>query len=142
MTPRRFEARFDPRLVRSLDQVRAGLDRANKQVVDARSAGRFHGREPEPRAGLRAGHIPGSANLPFVDLIDTDGRLQPNDQLAMSFDGAGLDLRLPLTATCGSGVSAAVLALAAYQLGRDDVAVYDGSWTEWGGREDVPVVTE
>ncbi|WP_027135791.1 3-mercaptopyruvate sulfurtransferase [Geminicoccus roseus] len=140
--PRRFVARYQPELVRSLEQVRATLDGRREQILDARSAGRFYGRDPEPRAGLRAGHIPGSANLPFGDLVDTDGRMKPNDQLAMSFDGAGVDLRLPMTATCGSGVSAAVLALAAYQLGKDDLAVYDGSWTEWGGREDVPVVTE
>ena len=136
---RRFVATLDSALVRDLQQVRDGIDQKMEQVADARSAGRFSAREPEPRAGLRSGHIPGSVNLPFVDLIDIDGRMKTDDQLAMAFDGAGIDLRLPLTTTCGSGVSAAVLALAAYRLGKTDVAVYDGSWSEWGARADTPI---
>ena len=136
---RRFLATLDPALVRDLQQVRDGIGQKMEQVGDARSAGRFSAREPEPRAGLRSGHIPGSVNLPFVDLIDIDGRMKTDDQLAMAFDGAGIDLRLPLTTTCGSGVSAAVLALAAYRLGKTDVAVYDGSWSEWGARADTPI---
>ncbi|WP_255513201.1 sulfurtransferase, partial [Geminicoccus harenae] len=139
---RRFVARFRPELVLDLDRVRAVLEDGSTQVVDVRSPGRFRGAEPEPRAGLRSGHMPGAVNLPYGELIDTDGRLLPNDRLQMALEGAGIDLRLPVAASCGSGVSAAVLALAAYQLGKEDLAVYDGSWTEWGGRKDTPIVTE
>lgn len=121
--------------------VQDNLQSRRAQVVDARSPGRFHGTEPEPRAGLRGGHVPGSVNLPFGDLIDGDGRLKPTEQLAARLGESGLDLAHPIIATCGSGVSAAVIALAAYQVGKDDVAVYDGSWSEWGALADVPVET-
>ena len=109
------------------------------QVLDARSAGRFAGTEPEPRAGLRGGHIPGSLNLPYETLYRPDGTLKAPDELGAAVRAAGVDLGKPIVTTCGSGVTASVLALGLYLLGRRDVAVYDGSWSEWGSRADTPV---
>jgi thiosulfate/3-mercaptopyruvate sulfurtransferase len=138
--PRRtFRARLRPELVRDLSAMRANLDRRVAQVLDARSAGRFAGTEPEPRAGLRGGHIPGSLNLPYETLYRADGTLRPPDELREAAVAAGVDLSRPIVTTCGSGVTASVLALALYLAGRPDVAVYDGSWSEWGARADVPV---
>jgi thiosulfate/3-mercaptopyruvate sulfurtransferase len=140
--PRRtFRARLRPELVRDLSAMRANLDRRAAQVLDARSAGRFAGTEPEPRAGLRGGHIPGSLNLPYETLYRADGTLRPPDELRSAAVAAGVDLGRPIVTTCGSGVTASVLALALYLAGRTDVAVYDGSWSEWGARSDVPVET-
>jgi len=136
-----FTARFDASRVRSRAEVMAAAGGGTAQVLDARSRGRFEGTEPEPRAGLRGGHIPGSLNLPYAELVDADGCLLPPDQLRARFSEAGLDWRRPVIATCGSGVSACALVLGLHQVGVDDVAVYDGSWTEWGGRSDTPVVT-
>jgi thiosulfate/3-mercaptopyruvate sulfurtransferase len=107
--------------------------------VDARSAGRFAGTEPEPREGLRGGHIPGSLNLPYDRLFRQDGMLLGRDDLRRAFEAARVDLHQPIVTTCGSGVTACVLALGLDVVGRADVAVYDGSWTEWGGRDDVPI---
>jgi thiosulfate/3-mercaptopyruvate sulfurtransferase len=136
----RFTARFRPELVRGLDAMRANVERRAEQVVDARARGRFLATEPEPRPGLRGGHIPGSVCLPYDELFRReDGALAGPAELRRAFEGAGLDLRRPVVATCGSGVSAAVLALGLHVLGRGDVAVYDGSWTEWGGRPDTPI---
>lgn len=132
---------FHPELVRSLDQVRAILDTSSAQVVDARGGARYRGEVPEPRAGLRSGHMPGASNVPFDMLLDHDGSLKPDGDIAAIFQGAGIDLSRPIVTTCGSGITASVLALALARLGRDDVAVYDGSWTEWAGRADTPVVT-
>ena len=111
-----------------------------RPVLDARSAGRFAGTEAEPRAGLRSGRIPGSRNLPYDQLFRADdGTLLPPDDLRRAFEASGIETANPGVMTCGSGVSACVLALGLYRLGRDDVAVYDGSWTEWGGRSDAPI---
>jgi thiosulfate/3-mercaptopyruvate sulfurtransferase len=140
--PRRpFRARLRPELVRDLSAMRANLDSRAAQVLDARSAGRFAGTEPEPRAGLRGGHIPGSLNLPYETLYRADGTLRPPDELRGTAVAAGIDLARPIVTTCGSGVTASVLALALYLAGRPDVAVYDGSWSEWGARSDVPIET-
>jgi thiosulfate/3-mercaptopyruvate sulfurtransferase len=136
---RRFTARPRPALVCGLEAVRANLSTRAAQVVDARSRGRFVGAEPEPRAGLRGGHIPGSLNLPYDDLYRPDGTLRPTAELRDAFLAAGVDLARPVITTCGSGITASVLALALHLVGRQDVAVYDGSWTEWGGRADLPV---
>jgi thiosulfate/3-mercaptopyruvate sulfurtransferase len=138
-TRRQFRARLRPELVRDLDFMRRNVGTRAEQVVDARSRGRFNGTEPEPRAGLRGGHIPGSLNLPYEALYQPDGTLRPPDGLRSAFVEAGIDLARPITTTCGSGVTASVLALALHVVGRRDVAVYDGSWTEWGGRNDTQV---
>lgn len=140
VTPRRFDACFRPELVRDLQQMQALLDEPAAQILDARSSGRFTGAEPEPRACLRSGHIPGSRNLPFRQLIDeTTCCLKSTAKLDKLYREAGIDSRQPLVATCGTGVTAAILAMGLYCLGNRDVAVYDGSWAEWGGRDDTPV---
>ncbi len=137
---RHFTARQNHLLVRDLEQMRANLVSRRDLVIDARSAGRFAGTEPEPRAGLRSGHVPGSICVPFLEVIGPDGTLAPAEELQKKFAEAGIDQR-PIATTCGSGVTACTLALALYEIGRPEVAVYDGSWTEWGGRADTPVET-
>ena len=138
-TPRRFTARFRRELLRDVAQMKANLGTRHEQVLDARSRGRFAGTEPEPRAGLRGGHIPGSLSLPYDELHAADGTLRPPDALRDAFVAARLDLARPVVTTCGSGITASVLALALHRVGRPDVAVYDGSWTEWASRGDTPV---
>jgi thiosulfate/3-mercaptopyruvate sulfurtransferase len=142
MPPGNFTARLQPGMVRQLDAVREAARSGHAQIVDMRSVGRFTATEPEPRAGLRGGHIPGSRHLHYARLVDADGRLLEDDALRAVVAGAGVgEDPAPVIASCGSGVSACALVLALHALGRDDVAVYDGSWTEWGGRDDTPVET-
>jgi thiosulfate/3-mercaptopyruvate sulfurtransferase len=138
---RPFTARLRPELVRDVEAMRANLTSRAAQVLDARSRGRFAGTEPEPRAGLRGGHIPGSLNLPYETLYRPDGTLKPPDELRAAMTSAGVDLDRPIVTSCGSGVTASVLALALFQLNRPDIAVYDGSWSEWGARTDTPIET-
>jgi thiosulfate/3-mercaptopyruvate sulfurtransferase len=141
LAPARFTARLDPSVVRTMADVRANLDRRAEQVVDLRPAGRFTGADPEPRAGLRGGHIPGSRNLPHAELVAPDGTLLSPQALRSRLEAAGVDPARPVVATCGSGTSACALVLALHVLGQERTAVYDGAWTEWGGRADTPVAT-
>ncbi|MGQ0704159.1 MAG: 3-mercaptopyruvate sulfurtransferase [Gemmatimonadales bacterium] len=130
--PARFRVRWRPELVRSLSEVREAIETGTILVVDARSRGRFAGTEPEPRPGLRGGHLPGARNLPFAELVDAGGRLLSKEELAKRFTEAGVDLSRPIVTSCGSGVTACALALGLHVLGHRDYAVYDGSWSEWG----------
>ena len=140
--PRTLTVRFRPELVHSLDQMQENLRSRTAQVLDARSRGRFDGTEPETRPGLRGGHIPGSTCLHYPKLTDPEtGEFLPAGELEAAFEDCGVDLDRPAVGTCGSGVSACVLALGLHLLGHEDYTVYDGSWTEWGGRSDTPVET-
>ena len=138
---RDFTVRQNNLIYRELDQVRANLTTRREQVLDARSAARFHAREPEPRAGLRGGHIPGARNLWYGELVAEDGTLKPRDELRALLRAAEVDLAQPVITTCGSGVSAALINLALYELGIHHAALYDGSWAEWGAQRDTPVAT-
>ena len=138
---RHFTVWADKSLVRDQKQMTDNLRSKAEQVVDARSAGRFAGTEPEPRASLRGGHIPGSKNLPLDRLFNDDGTYKQGDALKAEFDAAGIDLGKPLVATCGSGVTSAAIAFGAALLGQSKVAIYDGSWSEWGASASNPVVT-
>ncbi len=139
---RHFTPRANDFLLRDLGQILANTRSREEQVIDARRRGRFEGREPEPREGMRSGHIPGSLNLPFTEIIDQSSQtFLNNDEIRRRFEAEGLNLRRPVIASCGSGVTAGVLALALHRLGHRDIAVYDGSWSEWGRPGDTPVET-
>jgi len=137
--PATFRARPVMALLKRLDEVRTNLETEAEQILDARSPGRFKGEEKEARPGVRSGHIPGSRNVHYAALLTPDARLKPAHELRHILGSAGVDLERPVVTSCGSGVSAALINLALYRLGRGDAALYDGSWTEWGGRADTPV---
>ncbi len=137
--PGRFSARLNRAAIRDLESVRANIHQGAEQLVDARPAGRFAGLEPEPRPGLRGGHVPGSVNLPFTELVHSDGTILDRDELSQRFEEAGIDLSRPVVATCGSGTSACALVLGLHLIGHAQATVYDGAWAEWGGRADTPL---
>jgi thiosulfate/3-mercaptopyruvate sulfurtransferase len=137
----RFSARLQLRAIRDLAAMRSNLGEGPEQVVDLRPAVRFAGTAPEPRPGLRSGHIPGSRNIPYTELVGPDGTILPEDQLRRRLEAAGIDLSQPIVATCGSGTSACALILALELLGLSNAALYDGAWAEWGGRSDTPIET-
>jgi thiosulfate/3-mercaptopyruvate sulfurtransferase len=136
-----FNAEMDTGAVAMLTDVQMALNDQSAQVVDARSAGRFAGREPEPRAGLRSGHMPGAFSLPFTEIVE-NGRLASPERIAQAFKKAGVDPDKPVITSCGSGVTAAILTLGLETLGKKPGRVYDGSWSEWGSRPDVPVAKD
>jgi thiosulfate/3-mercaptopyruvate sulfurtransferase len=130
-----------PGVVRSKAEILANLGTAEDQLLDARGAGRFTGADSEIRPGMPSGHIPGSRNLPFGQVLNSDGTFRDEAGLRAAFTEAGIDLARPVVTTCGSGVTAAVLLFAMHLLGKEDVALYDGSWSEWGADPDTPKAT-
>jgi len=137
-TPKKFTAEMNVGPVAMLADVRMALTSEGAQVVDARSAERFNGKAPEPRPGLRSGHMPGSFNVPYSRLVE-NGRLLPRERIQSAFAEAGVDLDKPIITTCGSGLTAAILTLALESIGREPKGLYDGSWAEWGSRPDLAV---
>lgn len=140
-TTRHFTARRNLELVRDLSDMKALLKDKSAQIIDARAPERFAGKAPEPRAGLRSGHIPGSHNVPFGKLLNQDGTLKSAPELQRLFEQAGVDLNKPVVTSCGSGITASVLALGLAELGHRRTSVYDGSWSEWGADQSLPIET-
>ena len=140
-TARHFTARRNLDLVRDVSDIKALLKDRSAEIVDARAADRFAGKAPEPRPGLRSGHIPGSYNLPYAKLLNKDGTFKTGPEIERLFEEAGVDLTKPVVASCGSGITASVLALGLAEIGHRRAAVYDGSWSEWGADQNLPIET-
>jgi thiosulfate/3-mercaptopyruvate sulfurtransferase len=140
-TSRHFTARHNLDLVRDVDDMKKLIDDKSAEIVDARSPERFAGTAPEPRLGLRAGHIPGAINVPYKQVLNDDGTFKSIPELKDLFSGAGIDQHKPVVTTCGSGITACVLALALGQAGYLRTSVYDGSWAEWGADDRLPIET-
>lgn len=138
--PATFNARFDASKVTTFDAMKAIVASSARQIADARGAGRFTAEEPEPRAGMRGGHMPGAKNLP-MGVFSENGRFKSLPELKATIEEAGIDLSKPVVTSCGSGVTAAVITLALASLGHTDNTLYDGSWSEWGSKPDTPIVT-
>ena len=138
---RHMTVRFQNHLVRDVTQVAHASKLGTPQIVDARAAARFRGEAPEPREGLRAGHVPKSRNVPYATLLNEDQTMKTVDETRALFEAAGVDLAQPIVTSCGSGVTAAVLALALERMGHSDWSLYDGSWSEWGMFPTVPIAT-
>lgn len=136
--PRHFTARFNASAVANVSDVQKALESGDAQVVDARAADRFNGQAPEPRPDLPSGHMPGALNVPHSDIVQ-NGQLASPEQIAQAFAKGGVDLDRPMIASCGSGITAAVLAFALESIGKDVKAIYDGSWAEWASRGDLPI---
>jgi thiosulfate/3-mercaptopyruvate sulfurtransferase len=136
--PAHFTPHLNPALLRDMAAMRANVASGAEQVLDARSAGRFTGAEPDLRPHIPSGHIPGSRNLPYGGVFNADGTWKRGDALRVAFEGAGIDLERPVITTCGSGITAAILAFGLHLLGKSDIALYDGSWTEWGADPSTP----
>ncbi len=138
---RHMLADYQQHMIKDVTEVARAAKLRDYEIIDARAADRFYGRVPEPREGLRSGHIPGSKNVPFNTLLAANGTLKPALELRKIFEAAGVDLSKPAITSCGSGVTAAVLCLAMERMGKTDHAIYDGSWSEWGMYADLPIAT-
>jgi thiosulfate/3-mercaptopyruvate sulfurtransferase len=138
--PAIFHTNFNPYAATSFEEMRGIVSTRAKQIADARGAGRFAGEEAEPRAGIRSGHMPGAKSMPS-GTFSVDGRFKDLAALRAHFEQSGIDLSRPVVTTCGSGITAAIITLALHSLGHENNTLYDGSWSEWGGRDDTPVAT-